>query len=107
MTKYLTIAILLTLAGYGLCEAWPLITGPSLSLVSPANNASFPDGVVVIQGKAVHASQLILDGAPVLREENGDFSATLAFPRGNSLLTFSASDRFGRRVTATRTIFVP
>lgn len=107
MTKYLTFAILLMLAGYGLMEAWPLIAGPSLSISSPTNNAPFPGGIVSVRGKTGRTAQLTLDGAPILHEEDGDFSSTLTFPRGGSILTFVATDRFGRTVTVTRNIFVP
>jgi len=107
MTKYLTIAIFFILAGYGCVEAWPLMRGPSLSIDSPRDNAPFPGGIVAVRGNAVRVATLTLDGAPVLHEENGNFSSTLTFPRGGSLLTFTATDRFGRTVTATRNIFVP
>lgn len=107
MIKKLTLIILLILAGYGLMEAWPLIGGPSLHIDSPTNNAPFPSGIVVIRGKAVRTAQLTLNGTSLLHEENGDFSSTLTFPRGGSILTFVATDRFGRTVTATRNIFVP
>ncbi|MGD0328564.1 MAG: hypothetical protein ABSB00_02535 [Minisyncoccia bacterium] len=107
MTKYLILAILPILAGYGLFEAWPLIAGPALSVASPLNNTPFPGGIVTVRGKVARAAQLTLDGAPVLHEEDGTFLVTLTFPHGGSVLTFAASDRFGRRATATRTIFVP
>ncbi len=107
MTKYLIFIILFVLIGYGLVEAWPLIAGPSLSIYSPTNNAPFPGGIVAVRGKAVRAAQLTLNGAQMLHEENGAFSSTLTFPRGGSILTFVATDRFGRTVTATRNIFVP
>ena len=107
MTKYLIAAVLLIAAGYGLVEAWPLLAGPTLSIISPANNASFACGIVSIQGRAARAAQLTLDGAPLLHDQNGDFSSTLTFPRGSSILTFVAADRFGRTITITRTIFVP
>lgn len=107
MTKYLIAAVLLIAAGYGLVEAWPLLAGPTLSIISPANNASFAGGIVSIQGRAARAAQLTLDGAPLLHDQNGDFSSTLTFPRGSSILTFVAADRFGRTITITRTIFVP
>ena len=107
MTKYLTLAILLLLAGYGLVKAWPLIMGPTLSIASPTNNAPFPSGVAVVRGMAVRTAILTLNGANLLHEENGAFSSTLTFPRGGSILTFTATDRFGRTVTATRNIFVP
>jgi len=98
MTKYLIGAILLVLIVYGLIEAWPLLVGPSLSITSPTENAPFPSGIVSIIGKA---------GTVLLHDQNGDFSSTLTFPRGGSILTFIATDRFGRTVTAIRNIFVP
>ena len=107
MINYLTVAVLFVLTSYGLLEAWPLIMGPTLSIASPTNNAPFPSGVVTVRGEAVRAARLTLDGTPVLRGEDGNFSSTLTFPRGGSILTFVAADRFGRTVTATRTIFVP
>ena len=107
MTKYFTIAVLIILGGYGCVEVWPLVNGPSLSIISPADNASFPGGIVDISGKAARAAILTLNGEPVLHDQDGGFSSTLTFPRGSSILTFVATDRFGRMQTATRTIFVP
>jgi hypothetical protein len=107
MTRYLIALVLILFIGYGLIEAWPLIAGPSLSIVSPIQDTSYPDGIVSIQGRATRAAALTLNGAPVLHDQNGGFSSTLTFPRGGSILTFVATDRFGRAVTATRTIFVP
>ena len=107
MTRYLIAAVLIALGGYGLLEAWPLLAGPSLSVESPAQNASFPGGIVTIQGRAPRAAELTINGAPALHEEDGSFLSTLTFPQGGSILTFVAADRFGRRVTLTRTIFVP
>lgn len=107
MTRYLIIVALCLLAGYGLIEGWPLLVGPALSVASPADNASFPDGIVAVSGTSARVAVLTLDGAPLLHDEQGDFSTTLTFPHGASILTFVAADRFGRRVTVTRTVFVP
>lgn len=107
MVKYLIVAVLLISASYGLTRAWPLIAGPTLSITSPADTASFPDGIVTVSGRAARATTLTLDGAPLLRQEDGSFSSTLTFPRGSSILTIVAADRLGRTVIVTRTIFVP
>lgn len=107
MTRYLIVAVLLIITGYGLIEAWPLIAGPALSIVSPKDNMSFPDGIVTVSGKASRIALLTLDGATILHNEDGTFSTTLTFPRGASILTFVATDRFGRHITTTRSIFVP
>ncbi len=107
MTKRLLFAVLLALGVYGCIEAWPLVAGPGLSVVSPMDNAVFPGGIVAITGSAPRAARLSLNGAPLLHDQNGGFSSTLTFPRGGSILTFTAIDRFGRTVTLTRSIFVP
>lgn len=107
MTRYLLAAVLFILVWYGLIKAWPLLAGPSLSIESPQDSASFPIGIVEIRGTALRIALLTLNGAPVLRDEQGFFEMTLTFPRGASILTFVATDRFGRTVTATRSIFVP
>lgn len=107
MIRYLIGAVLVVLVGYGLVEAWPLIAGPSLSIASPAQNAPYPGGVVSIRGRAERAATILLNGAPLLHDQNGGFSSTMTFPRGGSILTFTATDRFGRTVTATRAIYVP
>lgn len=107
MTRFFLIAVLSLLLGYGLIEAWPLIAGPTLVIETPTDGMPFPNGVVTISGVAARASDLEVNGAPVLHEENGRFVSTLTFPRGGSILTFKATDRFGRRVTTTRSIFVP
>ena len=107
MTKYLIGAILFVLIVYGLVEAWPLLAGPTLSITSPTDGAPFPGGIVSKIGRAERASAITLNGATMLHDQNGDFSSTLTFPRGGSILTFTVTDRFGRTVTEARSIFVP
>lgn len=107
MVRALLAIVLLLLAGYGLVEAWPLIQGPSLSIQSPANQASFPGGIVTVRGTASRIAMLTLDGASVTHDLDGNFSSVLTFPRGASILTFVATDRFGRRISTSRSIFVP
>lgn len=107
MTTYLVGAVLFVFIGYGIVEAWPLLVGPTLSITSPTDNASFPNGIVNVAGRAKRASTILLSGAPLLHDQNGEFSSILTFPRGGSILMFTATDRFGRRITKTRTIFVP
>ncbi len=107
MIRSLLALTLVLLTGYGLIEAWPLIAGPGLTVASPQNAASFPGGTVTISGKASRVALLTLDGAQVLHDQDGSFSTTLTFPHGTSILTLIATDRFGRHVATTRSIFVP
>lgn len=107
MTKYLIAVLLLILAGYGAREAMPLISGPSLTVTSPADGETVKDGIVTISGHEARSVALSLDGAPLLPEQDGSFSSKLAFAAGTSVLTFKATDRFGKSVTVRRLIYVP
>lgn len=107
MVKRLIGTIFLVLAVYGVVKAMPLIEGPSIFVYSPENNETFSDGIVVVRGKSERVAIVTLNGVLLLRDQNGDFSSTLTFPFGGSILTLTATDRFGRTVTETRSIFVP
>ncbi len=105
--RFLLAGALVILAAYGLIEARPLLMGPSLTVDAPVDGARYGDGVVPIAGTAERDVSLLLDGAPLLPDQTGHFKVSLAFPSGSSILTFVATDRFGRSVTKTRTIYVP
>lgn len=107
MTKVLLGLVLTALLTYGLWEAYPLVAGPSLVISGPREGASYPDGVVTIEGRATRATTLSLNGGPLLADQAGRFDAELAFPRGGSILTFVATDRFGQSVTKQRYLYVP
>jgi len=107
MTRYIIGAVLIMIAGYGLIEAWPLIAGPSLSITSPKDFSSSEDGIVEVAGRVKRAASIRLNGAPILHDQNGRFSSTLTFPQGGSILTVVVTDRFGKKVIETRTVFVP
>jgi len=107
MIKHLIGAVLLIGAAYGAVEAWPLLAGPGLTVDAPADHASYADGIVTVSGEAPRAAELTLNGASLLHDQEGRFSSTLTYPRGGSILTLVATDRFGRRVIVTRNIFVP
>lgn len=99
--------VLVLLLGYGLKEAWPLLSGPTLALSSPQNGESFQNSFITISGTAVHTQSVSLDGNPLLTDQNGHFSTTLTLPQGGAILTLTATDRFGRSRTIRRTVFVP
>jgi hypothetical protein len=107
VTRFLIGLVLVALAAYGALELRPLLAGPALVLAAPGNGASFPDGIVNVEGRARRASSLTLNGAPLFTDEAGAFETELAFPPGGSILTLTATDRFGRRVTRERMLYIP
>lgn len=98
---------LIILVLYGIKEAWPLISGPQIALASPENGGKFDNGFITISGTAVHTQSVTLDGGPLLTDPEGRFSETVVLPPGGSILTITATDRFGRTTTTRRSVFVP
>ena len=98
---------LLLLFGYGLIEAYPLISGPSLTVTSPINGYTSTDGFVTVAGKAARVSSLSLNGDPLLIYENGAFSRFIVLPKGGAILSLTATDRFGRSITKQESVYVP
>jgi|SRR3989344_1581893 len=99
--------VLAAIVIYGLIEARPLLLGPSLSISSPSDGESVPNGILLVSGRVLRANALTLNGVSVLPDEKGGFSSTLTFSHGTSILEFMAKDRFGRSITRIRTIYVP
>ena len=99
--------VLLLLLGYGAIEARPLILGPSLTLTSPKDGETSPDGLLTVSGVARRVSSLTVNGDPTLIDENGAFSRLLVLPKGGAILTFTATDRFGRTITKQESVYVP
>ncbi len=99
--------VLLALVAYGALEAFPLLSGPKLTIESPLPYTSGTEGFVSIEGLAKHTETLTLNGGSLLFDENDRFSQTLLLPRGSAILTLTATDRFGRSVTERRTVFIP
>lgn len=99
--------VLLALVGYGLLEARHLIAGPSISLDTPGDYTSFPDGFIPVSGRANNTESLALNGGLLPMDEEGRFAETLLLPEGGGILSVTATDRFGRTVTERRMIYVP
>ena len=107
LSRYIVGAVLTLLVIYGFIEAWPLLAGPSITIASPVDGEAATSSIVVISGTALRVVELRLNGEPLYPDRSGHFSTTLAYARGTSILTFTASDRFGRHISKTRTILVP
>lgn len=99
--------VLLILLGYGAVKAWPLLSGPSLSVATPINYTTSVDGFITITGMAQHTESLWLNGGLLFIDQEGRFEKTLLLPKGGGTLSLTASDRFGRTVTQERKVFVP
>ena len=107
MIRFVTALLLGIIVVYGLIEAIPLLLGPSLHIENPGDFATLKDPVVTVSGNVKRAAVFTLNGAPLLYDQQGNFSSTLTFPHGTSILTFVVADRFGHTITQRRTIAIP
>ncbi len=107
MIRTLAGVTLTILVIYGGIKAAPLLLGPDIRVDTPEEGQAAPDGFATISGTAVHTQELTLNGAPFLIDEKGRFATTILVPPGGAILTLSATDRFGRESSVTRTVFVP
>lgn len=100
-----TAALLLTLiAGYGLFQAAPLLSGPHIRLETAYGTLP---GVITLSGRALRTETLTLNGGIVLIDEQGGFSKTLTLPSGGAILSLTATDRFGRSTHESTTVYTP
>jgi len=94
--KVAVIAFLVLIALYTLFQARFLILGPRLTIESPHNGAVLDNDVVVIKGTAENIAYLTLNGRQIYTDTKGNWSEKLVAPKGTSIMTVSARDRFGR-----------
>ena len=99
--------VLLLLVGYGLKEAYPLLSGPEIEIQSPTNYETATTSPVLVSGVARRTETLYLNGGPLLIDEKGRFNTSLTLPKGGAILSLTATDRFGRTRTERRTIYIP
>ncbi len=99
--------VLLLLVLYGGWKAYPLLRGPSITIDSPINYTSYPDGLITISGDTANTEALFLNSGPLPIDPEGRFSKVIVLPSGGAILTFTARDRFGRQTTELRTVYTP
>ena len=92
---------------YGLYLAYPLLSGPSLTLTSPSQATTTDNGLVVVAGQAKRSTSLIINGGPVYMDTSGNFSMSFVLPPGSAILEVTARDRMGRSRTIQKTVYVP
>lgn len=99
--------LILALGIYGGIKAWPILRGPSILVENPVSFSIAPRGMLEIRGRTRHTDTLTLNGALVLIDQEGRFMKTLLLPSGGAILSFTATDRFGRTTTEKRVVYIP
>ncbi len=86
---------------YAYLQAHNLILGPSLMLTEEPPHLQ-SDTYVELHGIAENVVTLTVNGKPITTNERGMFVHPLILERGLSIVTLTATDRYGRTATLTR-----
>jgi hypothetical protein len=89
------------IVGYGGFRAKNLVTGPELTVSSPASGTLLADPLVEIKGTAKNISFLTLNDNKIYTDESGVWSEKILLSYGYNVMTVKAKDRFGRTTSKT------
>lgn len=97
-----TVVIFGALVLYLAFQARHIITGPVITLLAePALSIDSP--TITLHGSTENIVSLSLNGRTIYTNDAGIFTETLVLPRGYSILTLTATDRYGRVRSVERT----
>lgn len=101
---YRIVLIILILAGigwYGAFQARNFIQGPTITLNSPTENVQ-TTRMVTLEGTAENIISLSLNGRNIFTNETGAFKERLVLENGYTIMTLTATDRYGRKTSVSR-----
>ena len=92
------VLIVLVIVIYAIWRSLNYARGPAITITSPVGGSSVDSDTIEIKGRVDRANNLAMNGQSISVDQQGNFDQTLiAFP-GTNILTFVASDQFGRSV---------
>jgi len=94
--QWLIMFFFLVIVAYSLFQARFIILGPHIEIKAPQNGASFEADLINVVGQAKNIVFISLNDRPIYVDKNGDWSEKLIAPKGPSIITVRARDRFGR-----------
>ena len=71
------------------------VSGPSITITTPADYAAFSTSTATIIGTAERVQDITLDGRSITIDDKGNFSETILLMPGYNIETISAHDQFG------------
>lgn len=105
-TTLLIIAGLLFICGFLFFEYRSAFFSPSLSVISPNENATVNMQSVTITGKTDPDTTVTIDDMPVFIDKDGKFKKDVAVFTGSRTIVIKALNKFGRRSILLRHIIV-
>jgi len=91
--------VVLLVIGYSGLKLKNFVTGPQVTIASPADGQTIRQTLVNVKGRAERISQLYLNGKKIFTDKQGNFNEPYLLASGYNLLEIIASDQFGRQIT--------
>lgn len=95
-------AVVGAMSAYALFQARHIIDGPLVSLRDELAHLQ-QSPTVTLAGTAENITALTLNGRTIYTDDQGNFTETLVLPRGYTIVTLTAEDRYGRVHSVERT----
>jgi hypothetical protein len=105
LRKRLELAFLILLVvvalSYGAFRAYPLISGPSVTIYNPHDGDYVASSTFEVSGLVKRANVITLQGKPITVDTEGHFRETLVPQFPYTILVLEARDAYGETVTKT------
>jgi hypothetical protein len=101
----LLIVVILTAIIYGAWKAYPLISGPSITVLSPLPNEEVATTTFLISGKVARVKEITLQGRIIPIDTEGHFNELLVVQAPYTTIILTATDFYGKTITKTMQVF--
>ncbi len=96
--KLITIGFIVSIViGYAIWRSLNYFRGPEIVVFEPINGSSIATSTAIIRGQAERINNILLNGSPIVIDEQGNFGQIITIFPGINILTFNASDQFDRK----------
>lgn len=90
------LCVVFVLGIYFFYQSRTLLTGPQLTVDYPKNGQTLTGSFLVIKGRALNTSSVLVNGQSVLADGGGNFERKLLLAEGYNIIELTAEDKFGR-----------
>lgn len=97
--NYIILSLSVIIVCYSLFRLYPIVLGPSIKIISPAQNSPVATTTFEVIGVVRRAKEVKIENRPILIDQEGNFRQSFVFVYPYTILNISATDSWGRTVT--------
>ncbi|MDB5260056.1 MAG: seg [Candidatus Nomurabacteria bacterium] len=101
LEPYIIGLLVLIAVFYGIFRAYPLLSGPSITIYSPGDGDPVASTTFEVSGRVLRSREITLQGRQITIDTEGHFKETLVPYYPYTIIIISAKDQYGAEVTKT------